>query len=112
MSNGILITGGTGQLASALAYVAGVQPVGRPEFDSDRPETSETVFRSAAPRVVINAAASPRLTPRKPMRMRPTVPIATAPLPWIDFWRGRGKVPSPSPEAGRQLRTPRGLPQH
>jgi dTDP-4-dehydrorhamnose reductase len=53
----ILVTGGTGQLASALARRAGIHRVGRPEFDFDRPETIETSFRSAAPRMVVNAAA-------------------------------------------------------
>ena len=57
MSGPILVTGGTGQLASALAGCAGVRCVGRPAFDFDRPETIEAVFRAAAPRVVVNAAA-------------------------------------------------------
>jgi dTDP-4-dehydrorhamnose reductase len=38
----ILVTGGTGQLARALAQAAGerrLAVVGRPEFDFDRPET-------------------------------------------------------------------------
>jgi dTDP-4-dehydrorhamnose reductase len=53
----ILVTGGTGQLASALAHGAGIRRVGRPDFDFDRPETIETAFRAAAPRLVVNAAA-------------------------------------------------------
>jgi dTDP-4-dehydrorhamnose reductase len=53
----ILVTGGTGQLASALATAVGVRRVGRPEFDFDRPETIEAAFRAAAPRLVVNAAA-------------------------------------------------------
>jgi dTDP-4-dehydrorhamnose reductase len=53
----ILVTGGTGQLASALAHGAGIYRVGRPDFDFDRPETIETAFRAAAPRLVVNAAA-------------------------------------------------------
>jgi dTDP-4-dehydrorhamnose reductase len=57
MSGGILVTGGSGQLASALAGAAGVQRVGRPAFDFDQPETIEAAFRAAAPRVVVNAAA-------------------------------------------------------
>jgi dTDP-4-dehydrorhamnose reductase len=57
MSNPILVTGGTGQLASALATTTGVHRVGRPAFDFDRPETIEAAFRAATPRLVINAAA-------------------------------------------------------
>jgi dTDP-4-dehydrorhamnose reductase len=53
----ILVTGGTSQLASALAHGAGIHRVGRPDFDFDRPETIETAFRAAAPRLVVNAAA-------------------------------------------------------
>ena len=58
----ILVTGGGGQLASALAtadgvHRVGVHRVGRPGFDFDRPETIGAVFRAAAPRVVVNAAA-------------------------------------------------------
>jgi len=53
----ILVTGGTGQLASALATAPGVIRVGRPDFDFDRPDTIATGFRAAAPRLVVNAAA-------------------------------------------------------
>lgn len=53
----ILVTGGSGQLASALAAGAGVLRVGRPEFDFDRPDTIEAAFRAANPRLVVNAAA-------------------------------------------------------
>jgi dTDP-4-dehydrorhamnose reductase len=55
----ILVTGGTGQLATALAAAGGgrVRCVGRPEFDFERPESLETAFRAAAPAVVVNAAA-------------------------------------------------------
>ncbi|WP_428487639.1 dTDP-4-dehydrorhamnose reductase [Rhodopila sp.] len=53
----ILVTGGTGQLATALAGRADVRRVGRPAFDFDRPETIEASFRAAAPRLVVNAAA-------------------------------------------------------
>lgn len=56
MTGGILVTGGTGQLASALA-AAGVHRIGRPDFDFERPDTIEAAFRAAAPRVVVNAAA-------------------------------------------------------
>jgi len=54
----ILVTGGSGQVASALA-VAGdtVRVVGRPEFDFDRPETIATMFHAAEPALVVNAAA-------------------------------------------------------
>ena len=34
-----------------------VHRVGRPAFDFDHPETIEAIFRAAAPRLVINAAA-------------------------------------------------------
>lgn len=57
MTGPILVTGGSGQLASALADAAGVHRVGRPDFDFDRPETIEAAFRAAAPRLVVNAAA-------------------------------------------------------
>jgi dTDP-4-dehydrorhamnose reductase len=55
----ILVTGGTGQLASALAASGNndVHRVGRPKFDFDRPETIEATFRAVAPRLVVNAAA-------------------------------------------------------
>ena len=53
----ILVTGGSGQLATALAGGPGVVVVGRPAFDFDRPETIEAAFRAAGPRVVVNAAA-------------------------------------------------------
>ena len=53
----ILVTGGAGQLASALAVAPGVVRVGRPDFDFDRPETIEAVFRASAPDLVVNAAA-------------------------------------------------------
>src|SRR5690349_20682846 len=56
-SRPILVTGGSGQLASALAAAPGVLCVGRPDFDFDRPETVEAVFRRANPRLVVNAAA-------------------------------------------------------
>jgi dTDP-4-dehydrorhamnose reductase len=56
-SRPILVTGGAGQVASALAQAEGVVRVGRPDFDFDRPETIEAVFRSTSPRLVVNAAA-------------------------------------------------------
>jgi dTDP-4-dehydrorhamnose reductase len=58
MSSGpILVTGGTGQLASALAAFPGTRVVGRPDFDFDQPETIEAAFQAATPRLVVNAAA-------------------------------------------------------
>jgi dTDP-4-dehydrorhamnose reductase len=56
-SGPVLVTGGSGQLASALAGAPGVLRVGRPAFDFDRPETIEATFRAAAPWLVVNAAA-------------------------------------------------------
>src|ERR1700722_13330479 len=53
----ILVTGGSGQLASALAAAPGAPRVGRPEFDFDRSDTIATIVRAAAPRLVVNAAA-------------------------------------------------------
>ena len=54
----ILVTGGTGQLASALAAASSsVRVVGRPDFDFDRPESIEAAFRAANPALVVNAAA-------------------------------------------------------
>ncbi len=53
----ILVTGGSGQLASSLAGGPGVLRVGRPAFDFDRPDTIAAAFRAANPRLVINAAA-------------------------------------------------------
>lgn len=55
----ILVTGGTGQLASALV-AAGTGRVclrGRPAFDFDRPESVAATFDQADPRLVVNAAA-------------------------------------------------------
>ncbi len=59
MTPPILITGGTGQVASALATSGGnaTRIVGRPTFDFDRPETIVATFRATAPALVINAAA-------------------------------------------------------
>ncbi|MBN8874233.1 MAG: dTDP-4-dehydrorhamnose reductase [Rhodospirillales bacterium] len=55
----ILVTGGTGQLAGALAAAAPdrVRRVGRPEFDFDRPETLAASFAAVRPALVVNAAA-------------------------------------------------------
>ncbi len=62
MTAPLLITGGSGQLAQALAAAAAgrglaARSVGRPECDFDRPETIDAVFAATAPRLVINAAA-------------------------------------------------------
>jgi dTDP-4-dehydrorhamnose reductase len=55
----ILVTGGAGQLATALAQVGGaaIRRVGRPEFDFDRPDTLATAFKAASPSLLVNAAA-------------------------------------------------------
>jgi dTDP-4-dehydrorhamnose reductase len=54
----ILVTGGTGQLARALAEANDqVVLVGRPEFDFDRPDSILETLHRTAPRLVINAAA-------------------------------------------------------
>lgn len=55
----ILVTGGSGQLASALAASAAVPVtrVGRPEFDFDQPDSIAATFRRASPWLVVNAAA-------------------------------------------------------
>ena len=56
----LLVTGGSGQLASALAVGADdldLCRVGRPDFDFDRPETIDSAFHAAAPALVVNAAA-------------------------------------------------------
>ena len=59
MTRKILVTGGTGQLAEALAVLGRdrVQRVGRPAFDFDQPETITAVFHAADPWLVVNAAA-------------------------------------------------------
>jgi dTDP-4-dehydrorhamnose reductase len=59
MTPPILVTGGTGQVASALAASGGdtIHLVGRPTFDFDRPESIVAAFRAAAPWLVVNAAA-------------------------------------------------------
>ena len=55
----ILVTGGAGQLATALVQEGGdaIHRVGRPGFDFDHPETIEAAFNAAAPTMVVNAAA-------------------------------------------------------
>ena len=58
MSSEILVTGGSGQLASALARAAPdrVRVVGRPDFDFENPGTLDALFINP-PRVLVNAAA-------------------------------------------------------
>jgi len=55
----MLVTGGAGQLASALADLGGarVVRVGRPAFDFDRPESLDETLAAHAPALVVNAAA-------------------------------------------------------
>ena len=53
----ILVTGGHGQLATALARSAETLVVGRPRFDFDRPETIDATLATVAPTLVVNAAA-------------------------------------------------------
>jgi dTDP-4-dehydrorhamnose reductase len=55
----ILVTGGSGQLATALAKAAPgeVRVVGRPAFDFDRHESVAALFAGDAPELVVNAAA-------------------------------------------------------
>ena len=56
----ILVTGGSGQLAQALAEAAGERPVrvvGRPDFDFDRIAALPALLAQAQPALVVNAAA-------------------------------------------------------
>ncbi|HTW73027.1 MAG TPA: dTDP-4-dehydrorhamnose reductase [Acetobacteraceae bacterium] len=55
----ILVTGGSGQVASALdaAATLPVRVVGRPDFDFDRPDTIAATFHATEPWLVVNAAA-------------------------------------------------------
>jgi dTDP-4-dehydrorhamnose reductase len=56
----LLVTGGGGQLATALAAPASgydVRRVGRPDFDFDRPDSIAASLAAAAPALVVNAAA-------------------------------------------------------
>lgn len=56
----ILVTGGGGQVARALAAASGARDlrvVGRPDFDFDRPDTLRAVLDAARPSLVVNAAA-------------------------------------------------------
>jgi dTDP-4-dehydrorhamnose reductase len=55
----ILVTGGSGQLAQALAVNGGdeISLVGRPAFDFDDMPTIDATFRATNPWLVVNAAA-------------------------------------------------------
>ncbi len=55
----ILVTGGAGQLATALVQEGGaaIHRVGRPDFDFDRPRTLAAVFQAVRPALLVNAAA-------------------------------------------------------
>jgi dTDP-4-dehydrorhamnose reductase len=59
MTRRILVTGGTGQLATALSVQGGerIGLAGRPTFDFDQPASIESAFHAAEPWLVINAAA-------------------------------------------------------
>ncbi len=59
MTARILVTGGTGQLATALVRARGdaVVRVGRPAFDYDQPATIAAAVERVRPALVINAAA-------------------------------------------------------
>jgi len=60
MDRTILVTGGTGQLATALARAAQELPicvVGRPRFDFGRPEAFPDLFAAVKPHALVNAAA-------------------------------------------------------
>jgi dTDP-4-dehydrorhamnose reductase len=59
MTAPILVTGGSGQLATSLATLAParVAVIGRPDFDFDRPESIASAIAAARPALVINAAA-------------------------------------------------------
>ncbi len=53
----ILVTGGSGQVATELAARAAVTLAGRPDFDFERPDTVAAAFDRAEPSLVVNAAA-------------------------------------------------------
>ena len=59
MSGKILVTGGAGQLASALGRLRPEQVVvvGRPDFDFDRPDSIAAMVAAHMPALVINGAA-------------------------------------------------------
>jgi dTDP-4-dehydrorhamnose reductase len=53
----ILVIGSGGQLSTALADATPIAQAGQPECDFSNPESVVAAFRSAAPRIVVNAAA-------------------------------------------------------
>ncbi|MCQ8239467.1 dTDP-4-dehydrorhamnose reductase [Rhizosaccharibacter radicis] len=55
----VLVTGGSGQVATSLERLGGprIRRVGRPQLDFDRPDSIAETFRSVAPVAVVNAAA-------------------------------------------------------
>jgi dTDP-4-dehydrorhamnose reductase len=60
--SGILVTGGGGQVATALAALGGllglpIRHVGRPAFDFDQPDSIDATFARFTPGLVLNAAA-------------------------------------------------------
>jgi dTDP-4-dehydrorhamnose reductase len=60
VSGGILVVGGSGQLARALGEAAGARAlrvVGRPEWDFDRVAALPSLLAGARPALVVNAAA-------------------------------------------------------
>ncbi len=58
MTGPILVTGGTGQVATCLAEQGqGVVRVGRPEFDFEAPGAIVPLLERVRPRIVVNAAA-------------------------------------------------------
>ncbi len=59
VSRVILVTGGTGQVATELVARGGADMVrvGRPEFDFDQPDTITATFDRVRPSLVVNAAA-------------------------------------------------------
>ena len=59
MAGTILVTGGGGQLATALSRAGAgrVTVTGRPDFDFDRPDTLARAVQAHRPALVINAAA-------------------------------------------------------
>src|SRR5690349_10112163 len=90
MSAPVLVTGGSGQLASALARVlpytgVAVRVVGRPEFDFERPASLRETFAATLPSAVVNAAAftgvdAAESHPGKAMRANRDGPAALATL--------------------------------
>ena len=53
----MLVTGGTGQVATMLAQEGTATVVGRPDFDFDRPASIAETVRAARPTLIVNAAA-------------------------------------------------------